>query len=270
MKMKKLSIKILPSIITLGNLFCGFLAIAYVADNKLTAAAWLIFLGMFFDVMDGKVARLTKGSSDFGMQLDSLSDMISFGVAPAFLAKVYILQAPAACPARVAWIICMLYVVCVALRLARFNVETDHDESSHLYFKGLASPGAAGVLASLVLCGEFVTGLIPLFYYKLALVGITFTLGALMVSNIRYLHMGIHLLKRKRPVAHLAGIIFFLALIAIEPDIFTIAVSLGFCFYAFITPLRSLGHHPELAKAADEEEKELCPDPFLGTEASLQ
>mgnify|MGYP000994336837 CR=1 FL=1 len=238
--MKKISIKILPSIITLGNLFCGFLAIAYTADNKITAAAWLIFAGMIFDVLDGKVARLTKNSSDFGMQLDSLSDMISFGVAPAFLAKVYILQTPAACPARMAWVVSLLYVICTALRLARFNVETDHDESSHLYFKGLASPGAAGVIASLVLCNAEITSFIPAFYFKVALLCITFGLGALMVSQIRYIHFGIQFLKKRRPVTHLVGFIFFLALIGIEPQIFIISLTLGFCSYAFLFPLQTI------------------------------
>ncbi len=89
--MKKIN-KCLPSLITLGNLFCGFLAISYIEDQKLIIAAWLIFIGMIFDMFDGKVARLTNGSSDFGMQLDSLTDMISFGVAPAFLLKVYLLE----------------------------------------------------------------------------------------------------------------------------------------------------------------------------------
>ncbi|NUM35076.1 MAG: CDP-diacylglycerol--serine O-phosphatidyltransferase [Candidatus Brocadiae bacterium] len=260
--MKKISIKILPSIITLGNLFCGFLAIAYIAENKITAAAWLIFAGMVFDVFDGKVARLTKNSSDFGMQLDSLSDMISFGVAPAFLAKVYILQTPAACPARMAWIICLLYVMCTALRLARFNVETDHDESAHLYFKGLASPGAAGVIASLVLCSEIITTIIPVFYFKIALLSVTFFLGALMVSQVRYIHFGIQFLKKRRPVTHLVGVIFFLALIAIEPQIFVLSLTSGFCLYAFLVPIQNLWK-----KQAIQHEAILCGEAFVEAEA---
>ena len=234
--MKKINIKILPAIVTLGNLFCGFLAVVYIADAKLEAAAWLIFLGMVFDMLDGKVARLTKGSSDFGAQLDSLSDMISFGVAPAFLIKVHILQMPCPFPARVVWVFCLLYVICAALRLARFNVETDHDESSHLYFQGLATPAAAGVLASLVLVYPLLTELIAIIYFKIFTLGIIFSLGVLMVSRVRYLHIGIYLLKKRRPVTDLIFMIFFIALVAMEPRIFVLTLTAAFVGYAFVVP----------------------------------
>ena len=238
--MKKINIKILPSIVTLGNLFCGFLAVAYIADNRLSAAAWLIFVGMIFDMLDGKVARLTKGSSDFGMQLDSLADMITFGVAPAFLMKIHILQKPSPCPDRVVWVLCLLFVICAALRLARFNVESDHDESAHLYFKGLATPAAAGVLASLALTFSWVTLVFPVIYYKIFMLANIFILGALMVSHIRYVHIGIQLLKKRRQFADLAALVFFVALVAIEPQIFTITLCTSFFLYAFWSPVREL------------------------------
>ena len=238
--MKKINIKILPSVVTLGNLFCGFLAVAYIADGKLEAASWLIFLGMVFDMLDGKVARLTKGSSDFGAQLDSLTDMISFGLAPAFLIKVHILQMPCPFPARVVWVFCLLYVICAALRLARFNVETDHDESSHLYFQGLATPAAAGVLASLVLAYPLLTELVAIIYYKIFTLTVIFSLGLLMVSRLRYLHLGIHLLKKRRPITDLVFLIFFVALVAMEPRIFVLSLTACFMGYAFVCPVTGI------------------------------
>ena len=236
--MGKISIKILPSIITLGNLFCGFLALAYIADGKLVTAAWLIFAGMIFDVLDGKVARLTKSSSDFGAQLDSLSDMISFGVVPAFLVNAFVSQPSSPFPARMVWVFSLLFVVCAALRLARFNVETDHEESSHLFFKGLATPGASGVVASMVLSSEMITRFIPMEYYKGIMLSMPFILGILMVSNVKYLHVGVHFLKKRRPIRDLVLAIFFIALIAVEPRIFVIALTTAFVSYATFSPVR--------------------------------
>lgn len=235
--MKSINIKILPSIVTLGNLFCGFLAIAYIADNRITAAAWLIFAGMIFDMLDGKVARLTKGCSDFGAELDSLADMISFGVAPAFLLKVHVLQTPSPFPARIVWVLSLLFVICAAIRLARFNVETDEDESSHLYFQGLATPAAAGVVASFILLYDLFSSIIPPTHYKVMMLIAILFLGILMVSRVKYIHFGIHFLKKRRPITDLIAVIFFVALIAIEPRIFTISLAMGFVIYAFFSPL---------------------------------
>lgn len=240
--MPKINRAVYPSMVTLGNLFCGFLAIAYVSDGKLTTAAWLIFAGMVFDVLDGKVARLTKGSSDFGMQLDSLADMISFGVAPAFLAKVYITQDPSLISSRVAWILCLSYVVCAALRLARFNVETDHDESSHQYFKGLATPAAAGVVSSLVLSDFFFTQILPMQQYKVFLMVAVSVLSILMVSEVRYVHFGVKMLKKHFLI--LDGIIILSLMIAtiIQPQIFVFALMLSFVMYSFCTPVWRLSY----------------------------
>ena len=190
-------LKMLPSIITLGNLLCGFLAIAYISDGYLIPAAWFIFLGMICDMLDGKVARLTKGCSDFGEQLDSLSDMVTFGVAPAFLTQSFIVQNSSCFSPFVGWLLCLPFVLCAACRLARFNVETEQDESSHLYFKGLATPAAAGVLASLILCSQFLTQYLPMHYYQVIVAMNAILLSVLMVSNIPYIHMGIQLLKNK-------------------------------------------------------------------------
>ncbi len=161
-------VAMLPNLLTLSNSACGLLAIskgvdalAYSGENpetfyrKMEAACGLIFLGMVFDALDGKVARLTKSFSDFGAQLDSLADLLTFGVAPAILAKVLIehegpLMGYVGSP-RLHFIAAACFALMAILRLARFNLETEHDEDAHKEFRGLPSPGAAGAVASTLL-----------------------------------------------------------------------------------------------------------------------
>ena len=154
------TIAVFPTLLTLGNLICGFFAIVVAARIEKPAAVkvvnifdtgnvmlsgCLIFVAMIFDGLDGYVARLTRVSSDFGAQLDSLCDVVSFGVAPGFLLVKM-------CPRftylhdRAVWVIAAAYAACAALRLARFNVETS-DDDDHLHFSGLPSPAAAAVIA---------------------------------------------------------------------------------------------------------------------------
>lgn len=189
---------VLPSLVTLAGTFCGFLAIAYVLDAgvvatkdgpdaayaKIASAGWLIFLAMIFDGLDGRVARIGNATSEFGIQLDSLSDAISFGVAPAILAKGLF-------ELRFDWVdrkitlLCMvLFAVCGVLRLARYNSE-DADGDAHHEFRGLPIPGAAGVIAAIaVVSAEFahpswLLGALPL---------LGPILGILMISRFRYVH----------------------------------------------------------------------------------
>jgi CDP-diacylglycerol--serine O-phosphatidyltransferase len=146
-------VPILPTLVTLGNAFCGFTAIDYAMKAGASGAdatrfyhwiGWsgvMILLAMVFDALDGKVARLAHATSDLGRELDSLCDVISFGVAPAVIVKTlasYQNYLP-----RLGWAASVLFVMCAALRLARFNIETDAAEESHWYFKGLPSPAAA-------------------------------------------------------------------------------------------------------------------------------
>lgn len=161
-------VALLPNLLTLGNAACGLLAISKALDAlaysseapeifylKLEASCGLIFLGMVFDSLDGKVARLTKSFSDFGAQLDSFADLLTFGVAPAVLAKALIehegpLVGYAGSP-RLHFIAVAAFTMMAILRLARFNLETEHDAESHKSFKGLPSPAAAGAVTSTLL-----------------------------------------------------------------------------------------------------------------------
>jgi len=158
-------VNLLPNLFTLGNAFCGLLALskaidalAYVGEDggvfyqKMETACLLVFVGMTFDILDGLVARLTKGASEFGAQLDSFSDALTFGVVPAMLAKVLLehegMLAGADAGSRLTFLAAASFSLMAILRLVRFNLETGLDESSHRTFRGLPSPAAAGAVAS--------------------------------------------------------------------------------------------------------------------------
>ena len=176
MKPRK-GIHILPSLFTTGNVFCGFYAFVAVLNEDFYHAAWAIVVGMIFDGLDGRIARLTKTTSAFGMQYDSLADVITFGMAPAFLAYAWVLKPFG----RLGWMAAFLFLLCTALRLARFNVTKPDTHGSQ--FIGLPSPAAAVVVASIVIAFEdlFATKINP-FIMVMVIYGLAF----LMVSNIKY------------------------------------------------------------------------------------
>ena len=170
-------IYILPSLFTTGNVFCGFYAFIAVLNEKYYVAAWALVVAIIFDILDGRVARLTKTTSAFGVQYDSLADIISFGMAPAFLAYSWVLKPFG----RLGWMAAFLYLLCGTLRLARFNVTKPDIRGQH--FIGLPIPAAAAVIASIVIAFEdmFATRMNPIF-----MVAIVYLLAFLMVSNIKY------------------------------------------------------------------------------------
>jgi len=263
--MKTLSI--LPSLLTLGNAFCGFLAIAKIVDgavalpaspevfaDHLVDAAWLVLLAMVFDALDGKVARMTSASSEFGGQLDSLCDAISFGVAPALLVKFLVEQAVRAEDGlrphpRLYLLAGAFFAVCAVLRLARFNVESSDDER-HDSFTGLPSPAAAGILASLALVyfhpGEprALPSLTAWINFEMvreslrrAFPFLLPLLGLLMVSRLRYAHLFNWLLRERRVFPFLAEVLIVLSFLAIEPRL---TLALGFLVYAILGPAAAL------------------------------
>ncbi|NJL31439.1 MAG: hypothetical protein HC898_07300 [Phycisphaerales bacterium] len=162
---------ILPTLFTLGNALSGFMAVFFASRpataelpwgwTPITFASLCIFIGMVFDALDGRIARLTRQTSDLGEQLDSMADMVTFGVAPAFIAVQLVLGGDTPYFAsnqadtffgRIALVVACIYVSCTALRLARFNIESRSPQlEDHLSFKGLPSPGAAGTVASMIL-----------------------------------------------------------------------------------------------------------------------
>jgi CDP-diacylglycerol---serine O-phosphatidyltransferase len=182
------SLFLLPNLITLSSVFCGFQAIVLCAEGAseqaFLRAALLIIYAMFFDILDGRVARLTKTQSALGVQLDSLADVISFGVAPATLVYRWSL-APLGDVGRLA---CFAFVAAGVLRLARFNVLSTLDSGAPKragkYIVGLPIPGAAGILVSLVVANDSVAG--RLAERSLVLLAVVLVLSACMVSTIRF------------------------------------------------------------------------------------
>lgn len=223
---------------TLGNLVCGFFAIVVAARvarpdsavmepsdvlldlTNLMLSGCLIFLAMVFDALDGHVARLSHTTSDFGAQLDSLCDLVTFGVAPAFL-LVKLCPTFAFAHRETVWFIAALFAVCAALRLARFNVETG-DEDDHLFFSGLPSPAAAAAIASFAIM--FYTLRVRdhdslryakeiHYWLQTLLPGLAVMLALLMVSRVPYPHFVNQLFRGQRSFSHLVRVVF--ALVAI-------------------------------------------------------
>ncbi|MHC5035778.1 MAG: CDP-diacylglycerol--serine O-phosphatidyltransferase [Planctomycetota bacterium] len=247
---------LLPNLLTLGNAVCGFGAIVMIAgaasgwteeqglmaafeDGKLRYACWLIFAAMVFDALDGSVARMTRQTSNLGAQLDSLSDAVTFAVAPAFLVWKIISLLPKDVihiPQKMAWVLAVLYMVFGLLRLARFNIETASRDGRHEYFKGLPTPAAAAVIASLTWLavdifldsGDKYAWVPKVFFLVIPVV--TLFLGGLMVSRVPYPHVLNRLFRGRRSFAYLVQVIFILALLALIPYL-SLAIALVLTLY---------------------------------------
>ncbi|HVN86563.1 MAG TPA: CDP-diacylglycerol--serine O-phosphatidyltransferase [Candidatus Binatia bacterium] len=209
---------ILPNLFTTGGLFAGFYSVIASLHGEFQIAALCILLAQIFDILDGRVARLTRSTSRFGIEYDSLSDLVAFGVAPGILAYRWALEPWESW----GWLAASLYVTCGALRLARFNVQYDNVEKRH--FIGLPIPAAADVVASTVLV-----------YYKFGGTGAThkhllvllviYALAALMVSNVKYFSFKEVNLHRRQPFWLLVAGIFLLKLLIAEPQLMVFAAS---------------------------------------------
>lgn len=167
----------IPGTFTMGNVVCGFIAILSAFDNQIETACWFIFLAAFLDALDGKVARLSGGTSQFGVELDSLADFLSFGVAPAVL--VYTIKLNHL--GKWGWIISVVYIMAASYRLARFNLLAETDEKKD--FLGLPVPGAALTIVSFVLFSYTLWGQLE---YAEILVSMVILFSFLMVSQVQY------------------------------------------------------------------------------------
>jgi CDP-diacylglycerol--serine O-phosphatidyltransferase len=210
---------ILPNLFTTGNLFCGFWAIISVFQERFFYAAIAILLAAIFDLLDGKIARLSGAASKFGVQYDSLADLISFGIAPALLAFTWALRPYG----RFGWLAAFLFVACGALRLARFNVQSSSGEVK--YFKGLPIPAAAMTIALTIL---LYLRLIETGWVKdIVILVMIYVLAFLMVSTIRYFSFKELNLSRRKPFNIFIFIILTITVILMEPVI----VFFGFIFF---------------------------------------
>jgi CDP-diacylglycerol--serine O-phosphatidyltransferase len=227
-KMRR-GVYILPNLFTTGNLFCGFWAIISVFQEKFFFAAVAILLASAFDVLDGKVARLSGATSKFGVQYDSLADLVSFGIAPAVLAFSWALRPYG----RFGWLAAFLFVVCGALRLARFNVQSTSGEIK--YFKGLPIPAAASMIALTIL---LYLRLIETGWVKdIVILVMIYVLAFLMVSNIRYLSFKELNLAKRKPFSLFIFVILSMIVIIMEPTLMLFGFVL---FYVFSGPVNML------------------------------
>jgi CDP-diacylglycerol--serine O-phosphatidyltransferase len=204
---------LLPNLLTTGALFAGFYGIVAGMKGQFETAAIAIFVAMFFDGLDGRVARLTGTTSAFGVQYDSLSDMVSFGVAPALISFSWALSSMG----KLGWAATFVYIAGAALRLARFNTQVGVADSR--YFRGLASPAAAALLASLVwtcadlgLTGKELPGMVAFLATLLAAAA-----GLLMVSNFRYFSFKKFDLRRRVPFVLMLVLVLVLGVVTIDP-----------------------------------------------------
>lgn len=254
---------VLPAMFTLLNGMAGFAAIHFAAKDgfgtplddaaisNLQIGALLLFVAMLCDMLDGRVARMTRSTSEFGAQLDSLCDMISFGVAPALLTlrtSIAILreQIDYLPIERIVWCAAAVYVSCAALRLARFNVETEQDESAHMDFRGLPTPGAAACLATmlLLLCDLLERSAVRSWLntdvlqitMSILLPTIMLAVGLLMVSRIRYPHIVNQYIRGKRPFSYLVKLLLFGLGMVLAPAIAAAVVTL---LYVAGSPIRA-------------------------------
>ena len=285
LRKRRRGLGVVPTLFTLGNCLCGFASVYYASRGAefihpgldlscYSLAGYLIFAAMLFDMFDGFMARLTHSASDFGAELDSLADMVSFGVAPAYLALRLVSDPMAAAETlattttaavvrhhvvwpgplsedawlRLFWFIGAIYVCCTALRLARFNVINRHDIDSHLNFRGLPSPGAAAVVASTIVFSEalYVDKHIIWFNVSANMI-VTFKqilpylippvvliAALLMVSRFAYAHLVNRFLRGRRRFSYVVRLVVILLLIAWQPQITAL---LAIYLYALSAPV---------------------------------
>jgi CDP-diacylglycerol--serine O-phosphatidyltransferase len=261
-------IPVLPSALTLGNLVCGFVAMAKVVDattgsgmggpldpsfaDKIVEASWFVLFGMVFDALDGRVARITGQASAMGGLLDSLSDMVTFGAAPALIAKaVYehgkIGLAQPFVP-KVITALTALYLICAALRLARFSAHTGTDEESHHLFQGLPSPAAAGLIVTaciFIFSGRYDIGLpeqaadgLAILILR-ALPFLTCALGVLMVSNVPYVHVVQRYVGHRTRRSTFVKLVLIITIVLIFHDWSLFVVALAYVIGGLVLAVRA-------------------------------
>jgi CDP-diacylglycerol--serine O-phosphatidyltransferase len=250
-------ITILPSLITILNGAFGFTAIIFAskgseakyADSQIpfftfgpttyfAMSGYMILVAMIADMLDGRLARRVQITSSFGGQLDSLCDIISFGVAPAFLMLNVMEHGIASIGLaderflqRFIWLSAAAYISCAAIRLARFNVENEEDESAHMSFLGLPTPAAAGVIVSLII---FHQETLPTFAIICILPVLALCISILMVSRIRYPHILNQYLRGKKPFAYLIRMLLLLLALIFFVQTALVVIFCGFAANSFL------------------------------------
>lgn len=228
---------LLPNLFTTGALFAGFYAIVASMRGSFEAAAIAIFVAMFLDGLDGRVARITNTQSKFGAEYDSLSDMVSFGVAPALVVFSWGLIHLG----KFGWSVAFIYVACAALRLARFNTQIDTADKA--WFTGLASPSAAAAIAATIWVCQDVgwVGLATPQHILVLVAVLTAVTGVLMIVNVPYYSFKTIDVKRRVPFAAVIALVLIFGLVTADPPRVLLAAAL---IYAASGPLMMLRRKP--------------------------
>ena len=225
---RRRGIFLLPNLFTSAGLFSGFYAIVAAMVGKFEPAAIAVFVAMVFDSLDGRVARWTHTESAFGKEYDSLSDMVSFGLAPALVMYEWSLHSMTeygVLPGKLGWMGAFIYAACAAIRLARFNVRAGVVDKR--YFQGLPSPAAAGIVAGAVWCGLYFD--IPGSALIIPAYIITVGAGVLMVSSIGYYSFKDLKLQGRVPLVVLLLVVLIIVVISLDPEL---VLFLAFLIYA--------------------------------------
>lgn len=235
-------IYLLPNLLTTGAMFSGFYAIVAAIDGHYPQAAIAVFVAAILDAMDGRVARMTGTQSEFGVQYDSLSDLVSFGLAPALVMYTWSLTSLreyGSLPAKIGWAAAFIYAACAALRLARFNTQVGVADKR--YFQGLASPAAAGLCMSFVwsaekldLSGQQVQFVTPV---------IAIVAGLLMVSRVRYISFKAWPISDRVPFIWIPAAVLVLVALYIDPPRVVFVIALLYVLSGPVLTLWGLRRH---------------------------
>jgi len=217
-------IYIIPNLFTSGNIFCGVFSLISAFHGEYLTAAIAILVASIFDMLDGKLARLTNTTSKFGVEYDSLSDLVSFGVAPGLLAYSWALQDYG----RVGWMALFLFIVCGALRLARYNIQVSGPENND--FIGLPTPAAAILIASMILFEGHVMAFSEQ-VRPILMLSLTYLLAFLMVSNLRYRSFKTLNLRDRKPFNVLVGLVLVFMILITMPVMMLFSIS---AFYVLL------------------------------------
>ena len=218
---------LLPSLLTMGNMFCGYACVVYAMRGEYETAAPFIGFAIVLDMLDGRIARMTGTTSEFGVEFDSLADIISFGVAPAILSFAWGLSSLG----RLGWAAGFLFVAAAAMRLARFNIQSARPGGDKRYFVGLPSPAAAAIPAATVFAYPW-----GLYDYRAALPAIAMVIvpAALMVSTIRFRSFKTLDSQARRPYTVLIFVAAAIMLIATHPRFMLVLIAYSYLASAFV------------------------------------
>ena len=247
MKLRR-GIYLLPNLFTTAGLFAGFYGIVSGMNSQFEAAAIAIFIAMVMDGLDGRIARLTNTQSDFGVEYDSLSDMISFGLAPSLIMYQWALSGMG----KLGWLAAFVYTASTALRLARFNTQAGSDDKQ--FFQGLPSPAAAALLAGMIWLGETQTFVDVTNLTILAFL-VTVVAGILMVSNIRFYSLKQIDFKGRIPFVGILLLVLLFVFIASEPPLVLFSIALVYAISGPVMTLLLIRKHRASRKLQESSDK---------------